>query len=97
MRVSLSEEAQTDANAAVDWYLAEGAYVAAEDFADTTDRAFALLRDFPFMGKQGAHDTRMLTLQNFPYSLFYRIQGDEIRVIAIAHHSRRPGYWVGRR
>jgi hypothetical protein len=71
MRISLSDEAEADANAATDWYIGYGAFVA--------DR------------------TRMLTLYDFPYSLIYRIQGDEIRVIAVAHHSRRPGYWVGRR
>jgi hypothetical protein len=42
-------------------------------------------------------DARVLALHNFPYSLVYRIQGDEIRIVAVAHHSRRPGYWVERR
>ena len=97
MRVSLSDEAQADANAATDWYVGDGAYVAAEDFANILDRALGLSCDFPSMGEQAAHDTRMLALHSFPYSLIYRIQGDEIRVIAVAHHSRRPGYWVGRR
>ena len=97
MRVSLSDEARADANAAADWYIAEGAFDAAEDLANTLDRVFGLLCDSPSMGEQAAHDTRMLALHDFPYSLIYRIQGDEIRVIAIAHHSRRPGYWVGRR
>jgi len=97
MRLSLSDEAQADANAAADWYIAEGAFDAADDFANTLDQVFGLLCDYPFMGEQAAHDARLLTLNNFPYSLVYRIQGDEIRVIAIAHHSRRPGYWMGRR
>ena len=97
MRVSLSDEAQADANAATDWYIGDGAFVAAEDFANTLDQAYGLLCDFPSMGEQAIRDTRMLSLHRFPYSLIYRIQGDEIRVIAIAHHSRRPGYWMGRR
>ena len=97
MRVSLSDEAQADANAATDWYIGDGAFVAAEDFANTLDQAYRLLCDFPFLGEHAVHGTRILALHNFPYSLIYRIQGDEIRVIAIAHHSRRPGYWRGRR
>ena len=97
MRVSLSDEAQADANAATDWYIGDGAFVAAEDFANALDQAYGLLCDFPSMGEQAIRDTRMLSLHRFPYSLIYRIQGDEIRVIAIAHHSRRPGYWMGRR
>ena len=96
MRLSLSDEAQADADAAIDWYVGDGAFVAAEDFANALDQALALLCDYPSMGEQAAHGMRMLTLHDFPYSLIYRTQGDEIRVIAIAHHSRRPGYWVGR-
>lgn len=97
MRLSLSDGAQADADAAIDWYVGDEAFVAAEDFANALDRALALLRDYPSMGEQAAHGLRMLTLHDFPYSLIYRIQGDEIRIIAVAHHSRRPGYWVGRR
>lgn len=97
MRISLSDEAEADANAAADWYIGHSAFAAAEDFANALDHAFALLCDYPAMGARAAHRTRMLTLHDFPYSVIYRIQGDEIRVIAVAHHSRRPGYWVGRR
>ena len=97
MRLSLNDEAQADAGAAIDWYIGDGAFVAAEDFTDAIDRALALLCDYPSMGERAAHGMRMLTLHDFPYSLIYRVQGDEIRIIAVAHHSRRPGYWVGRR
>jgi plasmid stabilization system protein ParE len=94
--VSLSAEAQADADTAVAWYIGEGAFTAAEDFADTLDQALDLLRRFPELGESGAHNTRTLSLHKFPYSLIYRLQGGVIRVIAIAHHSRRPGYWAGR-
>lgn len=97
MRVSLSDEAQADANAAVDWYTGEGAFIAADDFADEIDQALSILSQFPELGKTGTRNTRTLALHSFPYSLIYRLQVDVIRVLAIAHHSRRPGYWVGRR
>jgi toxin ParE1/3/4 len=97
MRVSLSNEAQIDADAAVDWYIGEGAFIAADDFADALDQVFDLLSQFPEMGEPGSLNTRTLTLHSFPYSLIYRLQSEAIRVIAVAHHSRRPGYWLGRR
>ncbi len=97
MRVSLSDEAQADADAAVDWYIGEGAFVAADDFADELDQALDLLNRFPELGRAIRRNTRTLPLHSFPYSLIYRVQVDVIRVIAVAHHSRRPGYWVGRR
>ena len=52
MRVSLSDEAQTDANAATDWYIDDGAFVAAEDFANALDQAYGLLCDFPYMASK---------------------------------------------
>ncbi len=29
-------------------------------------------------------------------SLIYAVLGDEILIVALAHHSRRPGYWKDR-
>ena len=97
MRISLSDEAQSDADAAVDWYIGEGAPIAANDFVDELERALSLLNRFPELGHASARNTRALHLHSFPYSLVYRLQADVIRVIAIAHHSRRPRYWSGRR
>ncbi len=34
-------------------------------------------------------------LHRFPYCLIYRVEGDEIVVVALAHSARRPGYWYG--
>ena len=97
MRISLSDEAQADANVAVDWYIGEGAFIAADDFADELEQALGLLSHFSALGKTGARNTRTLPLHSFPYSLIYCLQVDMIRIIAVAHHSRRPGYWAGRR
>lgn len=33
----------------------------------------------------------------FPYSIFYQVTSDEIRVVAVAHHRRRPSYWADRK
>jgi hypothetical protein len=41
-------------------------------------------------------DLRTVALRGFPLAAIYRAIGDEVQVLAIAHHRRRPGYW-GRR
>jgi plasmid stabilization system protein ParE len=97
MRVSLSNEALADFEEATDWYLGELAFSAADDFADAVEQALTLLRRFPEMGTPGRTKARALSLTKFPYSLIYRVNADHVSVIAIAHHSRRPGYWSGRR
>lgn len=97
MHVSLSDEAEADADDAIDWYIGEGAPAAADDFLNELDHALELLHTNPEMGKSGPHQTHILPLHSFPYSLVYRSQPNTLRVIAIAHHSRRPGFWAGRR
>lgn len=45
---------------------------------------------------RGQRGVRIHLLRRFPYSVIYIIAPDEIIIVALAHHSRRPGYW-GRR
>ena len=30
----------------------------------------------------------------FPYAIIYSIEPDHIRIIAVAHNKRKPGYWL---
>lgn len=41
-------------------------------------------------------EMRHKLLKRFPYSLLYVVEPDRIRVIAVAHQKRRPGYWIHR-
>lgn len=41
-------------------------------------------------------DIRRRILRQFPYSIFYIVEDDNVVIIAIAHHKRRPGYWLPR-
>lgn len=42
-------------------------------------------------------DVLRVSLRRFPYSLvFLRPDRDLVLVIAVAHHRRAPGYWLGR-
>ena len=40
---------------------------------------------------------RVAPLHRFPYALIYEVLPDRIWIAAVAHHSRRPGYWSRRR
>lgn len=97
MQLSLSDEAQAEAWEAVDWYTGEGAFAAANAFADAVDHALQLLLEFAGLGAPSPHDTRAMPQHDFLYSLIYRVQTNTVRVIAIANQSRRPGYWAERR
>lgn len=42
-------------------------------------------------------DVRRRLVYRFPYGLLYRVEGDEIVVLAVMHLRRHPTYWLGRR
>jgi toxin ParE1/3/4 len=42
------------------------------------------------------HPYRRYVLRRFPFVIFFVIEEATIRIVAIAHAKRRPGYWVGR-
>ena len=39
---------------------------------------------------------RWALLPRFPYAVIFMDLGTEIRVLAVAHAKRRPGYWLDR-
>ena len=51
----------------------------------------------PLVGAVFRGTRRRYILRRFPYSIIYQVTTDELRVIAVAHHRRRPGYWASRR
>jgi plasmid stabilization system protein ParE len=40
---------------------------------------------------------RRVNLKSFPYYLPFIIRGDIVWILAVAHESRRPRYWISRR
>ena len=50
----------------------------------------------PVAGKRGDLVVRKLKLHSFRYSVVYAVIADDIRIYAVAHHSRRPLYWIDR-
>jgi plasmid stabilization system protein ParE len=57
------------------------------------ERALDSLAINPELGAIWRGTTRRFSLRRFPYNLVYQLKTDELRVIALAHQRRRPGYW----
>jgi toxin ParE1/3/4 len=64
-----------------------------EAFVAEFEWAASLILENPEIGARFRRRWRRFTIRRFPYSVFYQIVGDEIRVLAIAHQRRRPSYW----
>jgi toxin ParE1/3/4 len=67
-------------------------------FFDAVLHTTTLIQAHSEIGKAhpGRHPSRKLRVLAFPYYVAYRIREHDIYVIAIAHTSRRPGYWKAR-
>lgn len=88
--------AEAESNEAADFYDLESAGLG-DVFLDEVEHAIRGIREFPDAAPPFVGRVRKRVLAKFPYSLLYSITDDEIRVLAVAHHKRRPFYWRGRR
>ena len=67
------------------------------EYLSEVERAANLLIRYPNSGSVIRGFVRRLILPRFPYSLLYRVVDEElIRILAVAHHKRKPRYWVNR-
>jgi toxin ParE1/3/4 len=94
--VVLHSEARAELDDAVAFYeeRREGLGV---EFLTVIEKAFERIQENPKQGsiyRDSGH--RKLVVRKFPYVLFFRELSDRIRITAIAHAKRRPGYWKGR-
>jgi plasmid stabilization system protein ParE len=67
-----------------------------EEFLTEVDAVLAFIRAHPELGRPGRHGTRSYPTKRFPFRLVYEVEPDRIWIVAVAHLSRRPGYWARR-
>lgn len=67
------------------------------DFLDELESVLSLVAENPHLGAIHHRSFRRVLLQRFPFAVFYLVEGDVIRVMAVAHQRRMPGYWSKRR
>lgn len=97
MPVSFNAEALAEAEQAVRWYRNHGGPDPSRAFTQELRRIINEAAIQPGIASPGPHGTSRLYLKRFPYTLVFRMRGDVLRVIAIAHQKRHPEYWAGRR
>jgi plasmid stabilization system protein ParE len=60
------------------------------------DHSLQLIGEHPEAWSVIETNIRRFVLQDFPYAIFYVVEDATLRVVAIAHTIRRPGYWHDR-
>lgn len=97
MQIRFHPAAGKELNRAVDWYIQEAGQRIAAGLVEDFNHLLALIQDHPQIGVLEKSGARKLVFRRYPYTLVYRVQDSAIVVLAVAHHSRRPEYWTGRR
>lgn len=89
--------AEMEIDEAADWYAAkDDGERLADDFLAELDRVVRQVHERPQAWTEIEPGVRRVVLRRFPYALIYAVKPQEILVLAVAHHSREPGYWHGR-
>ena len=94
MKLVILPQAQDELQHAVAFYIAQANIALGEAFINEFERAAAVLLETPLIGQHWRSGTRRFSLHLFPYSIIYQVKPDFLRIIAVAHHRRRPGYWT---
>ena len=99
-KVRILRQAAEEAEAAAGWYEKERYGLGAE-FAEAIDAALDIVEDglvplSPMPGRSGPKGAKRLILRRFPYDVIVVESGTELIIVAFAHHSRKPGYWLNR-
>lgn len=98
--VLFTREAPSELEAAAVWYEERGAglghaFIAAVDA--TVERITRWPRiGAPVEGLDPELDVRRAPVARFPYYLAYLVADEAVHILAVAHHRRRPLFWVGR-
>ena len=94
-RIFFDPAASRELDEAADYYDLQSPGLG-ERFLDVVYGELEGLLEFPESSGVQLGQTRRLVLERFPYSVMYWTDGEIIAVSAIAHQSRRPGYWQDR-
>ena len=67
-----------------------------ERFLKAVEATEARICESPLLGQPFEAGTRKLRVKKFPFTVIYKEFADSITVFAVAHFSRKPGYWLDR-
>jgi plasmid stabilization system protein ParE len=91
----INPEAEHDLDEAKSWYNGQRAGLG-DDFLECVDEALDQIRQWPKLSRKVFGDLRRKLVRRFPYGIFFRIDDDQITVVAVYHCKRDPRGWQER-
>ena len=97
MRIEFHKLIASDISRIMDYYEDAAGPQLADDFYQELLSFFHQAAESPEGYAIRERDLRRVNLQRFPYHFLYRILNDNVRILAVRHHSRRPTLGTHRR
>lgn len=91
----INPEAEADLAEARSWYESKQEGLG-DQFLQGVDDAFAGVRRSPEAYRVVYQDLRQAVVRRFPYHVLYRVDDDQITVVAVYHSRRDPRGWQRR-
>ena len=92
MNYSFHDHAISDVVAAQDYYFQQAGMQVAARFTSELERVIQLLRANPGFGTPISQQRRIYPFKGFPFSLVYRVEDNQLRILIIRHQRQRPGF-----
>jgi hypothetical protein len=95
MKSRFHEAADAELTEAVAYYDGKAAGLG-DRFLAEVKLASRSIEQYPEIAPAIDYGVRAKVLSRFPYTLMYVFDEHELFIVAVAHQSRRPGYWADR-
>lgn len=92
MRLIYHPEAEAEVVEAAEFYEGRSQSLG-ERFLREFDAAVAEVLASPGRWPLVEEGLRCHTMSRFPFGIYYRVGDEELRILAVKHHSRHPDYW----
>jgi plasmid stabilization system protein ParE len=95
MKFYFHPDAEAEFDTAVEYYeqFQEGLGL---EFAEEIYATISRIIQYPYAWSALSKNSRRCLVSRFPYGVIYQIKSHSLRIIAVAHLNRRPGYWKER-
>ena len=71
-------------------------YRLGEKFVIEIERCLNIIKINPFAYPLVKQNIRKAVIMKFPFSILYRVEKENIYILAVMHQKRKPKYWVER-
>jgi plasmid stabilization system protein ParE len=95
MRCEFHPQARVEYLEAVAYYEKRQAGLGAR-FVSEVESAIQRIVEAPLRWRSIEGEIRRCLTRIFPYGVLYAVESDYVLVLAVMHHSRKPGYWRNR-